>query len=81
MATADLLYGINGLKVQALQVPLGGLAYYANNKYFYLKLFQSINVRVTGPYVKKLSITKDGCKAYFSIFQHFMDNNAVNRSN
>ena len=37
-----------------------------------------MNVSVTGPYVKKLSRTKDGRKAYFSIRQNFMGDNLIN---
>ena len=54
---------------------------YANdNKYLYSNLFQSTNVSVAGPYVKKFSRTKDGIEAYFAICQHFTGYNAINRA-
>ena len=77
--TAYLPAGFIRLEVQALQVPLEISAYNAKNKDFYLNIFQSTNVSVLGPYAKKFSRTKDVCKAYFAISQHFMGDNAINR--
>ena len=56
------------------------MAYDANSKYFYSNIFQSTNVSVAGPYVKKLSRTKYGSEAYFKIRQHFMDDDEINRA-
>ena len=80
-STAYLPAGINRLEVQALQAPLEVSAYDANSKDLYSNLFQSTNIRVAGPYVKKFSRTKDGNKAHFLIRQHFMGDNSINRAN
>ena len=37
-----------------------------------------MNVSVAGPYIMKLSRIRNGHKAYFFIYQHFMCDNAVN---
>ena len=58
----DLPDGLRRLEVRELHVTLEGLVYAANNKDFYSKLFQSTNISVSGPYVKKFYNTKDGHK-------------------
>ena len=45
-----------------------------------MKLFKSKNVSVAGKYVGKFSRTKERCKAYFAIFQHFMADDKINRA-
>ena len=50
-----------------------------HHKYFYSDLFQLMNVSISGPYVMKLSLIRDGHKAYFFICQHFMCDNLINR--
>ena len=57
-----------------------GSANDVNNKDFYSKLFQLTNVSVAGPYVNNCSRTKYGRKTYFEKFQHFMGDDAINRS-
>ena len=79
-ATSDITSGLNCIYVWALQVPLEGSEYDAYNKDFYLKLFQSKNVSVSGPYVKKFSRTNYGHKEYFAIRQQFMGDNKINRA-
>ena len=58
--TSDFSAGFSRLEVRALQVPLEGSTYDTNNNYLYLKLFQSKNLSVSGPYVKKSYRTKYG---------------------
>ena len=77
--TADIPSGLSRLEVRALWVPLEGLLYDANNKDFYSKTFQSMNVSTARPYVKKFSRTKDIRNIYYSIFQHYMGKYAINR--
>ena len=62
MATDDLPAATNCLEVWLLQVTLEGLAYDTDNRDLYLKLFQSINVSIAGPYVNKFSRNKYGNK-------------------
>ena len=50
-----------------------------HHKYFYSDLFQLMNVSISGPYVMKLSLIRDGHKAYFVICQHFMCDDLINR--
>ena len=80
MSAADLPGGINRVEVRALQAPLEGSANDDDKNDFYLNLFQSTNVSVAGPYVKKFSIIKDGHKGYFAICQNFISDDAINRA-
>ena len=79
--TSDIPDGINRVEVRALQVTSEGSTYDTNNNDLYLKLFQSTNVSVSEPCVKKFSKTKYGRKAYFATSKHFMGDNKITATN